>query len=114
MITISTDENNDIYINSSGDIATSLDINALANISKNVVLTTFGEPEYNQENGIPYFETIFTDTPKIDLFQAAAIDSLENIEEVEKVSNFEYAQNNGVFSYSLVENTTYGDIELNG
>lgn len=114
MITISTNENNDIYIDTSGDIATSEDISALANVSKNRALTTLGEPEYNQLSGIPYFETIFTDTPKIDLFQAAMIDSIEALDEVNRVSNFEYEQNNGVFSYTLTENTIYGDIQING
>lgn len=114
MITISTNENNDIFLDSSGNIATSTDINALANVSKNKVLTTLGEPEYNQLDGIPYFETIFTDTPKIDLFQAAVIDTLESLNEVQRVTNFDYEQNNGVFSYSLIEKTTYGDIELQG
>ena len=114
MITISTNENNDIFLDSSGNIATSTDINALANVSKNKVLTTLGEPEYNQLDGIPYFETIFTDTPKIDLFQAAVIDTLESLNEVQGVTNFDYEQNNGVFSYSLIEKTTYGDIQLNG
>lgn len=114
MITISTNENNDIFLDSSGNIAMSTDINALANVSKNKVLTTLGEPEYNQLDGIPYFETIFTDTPKIDLFQAAVIDTLESLDEVQRVTNFDYEQNNGVFSYSLIEKTTYGDIQLNG
>lgn len=114
MITISTNENNDIFLDSSGNIATSTDINALANISKNKVLTTLGEPEYNQLEGIPYFETIFTDIPKIDLFQAAVIDTLESLDEVQRVTNFDYEQNNGVFSYSLIGKTIYGDIELQG
>ena len=114
MITIATDSNNDIFVDASGNISTSLDIYALANVSKNKVLTTLGEPEYNQLDGIPYFETIFTDTPKIDLFQAAVIKALELIDEVQRVSNFEYMQENGVFSYSLVETTTYGDITLEG
>ena len=114
MITISTNENNDIFTDTTGNISTSLDIKALANVSKNKVLTTLGEPEYNQTDGIPYFETIFTDTPKIDLFQAAVIDALELLDEVQRVSNFEYSQNNGIFSYSLTETTTYGNIQLNG
>lgn len=114
MITISTNENNDIFINSSGDIATSEDIQALANVSKNKALTTLGEPEYNQLAGIPYFETIFTDTPKIDIFQATMVNTMEEQEEVQRVSNFEYTVNNGVFSYSLIEKTTYGDITING
>lgn len=115
MITIATDSNtNDIFLDGGGNIAISLDINALANISKNKVLTNLGEPQYNAEDGIPYFETIFTDNPKIDLFQAAIVQELERLNEVQRVSNFEYEQNEGVFSYSLIEHTTFGDIQLNG
>ena len=115
MITIATDNNtNDIYVNTSGNIATSNDIVALANVSKNRVLTNLGEPQYNQPFGIPYFDTIFTDTPKIDLFQAAVIQNLEEQEEVQRVTNFDYTQENGTFAYSLIEKTIYGDIEFNG
>lgn len=114
MITIATNDNNDIFINTSGNIATSNDIVALANVSKNRVLTNLGEPQYNQQFGIPYFETIFTDNPTIDLFQASIIQILEEQEEVNRVSNFDYSQENGIFSYKLTENTIYGDIEING
>lgn len=114
MITIATNSDNDIYIDTSGNIATSQDINALANISKNKVLTNYGEPQYNALEGIPYFDTIFTDTPKIDLFQAAVVQSLEDLDEVQRISNFEYTQQNGIFSYSLKEHTTFGEVVLNG
>lgn len=114
MITIATNSDNDIYKDSSGNLALLTDINALANVSRNVILTTLGEPEYNQEDGIPYFETIFTDNPKIDLLQAAQVARLEQLEGVNRVSNYEYNQSNGVYSYSLIEHTTFGDIQLNG
>lgn len=114
MITIATNSDNDIYTDASGNLAMLTDIKALANVSKNVILTTLGEPEYNQLDGIPYFETIFTDTPKIDLLQAAQVEALEKLENVNRVSNYEYEQSNGVYSYSLIEHTTYGDIQING
>lgn len=114
MITIATNSDNDIYVDSTGNLAMKTDIEALANVSKNVVLTNLGEPEYNTEYGVPYFETIFTDTPKIDLLQAAQVAILENLNDVNRVSNYEYEQENGVFSYSLVEHTTFGDIQING
>lgn len=114
MQTISINQDNDIYLDTSGNLAITLDINALADISKNKVLTNLGEPEYNVLNGIPYFDTIFTDTPKIDLFQAAIIETLEKTDEIERISNFDYKQDDGVFSYSLIEHTTYGEINLNG
>lgn len=114
MKTIGTNQNNDIYIDSSGNLAILTDINALANISKNAILTTQGEPQYNQENGIPYFETIFTDTPSIDLFQAAQIATLENLENVNRVEEYNYSQANNIFSYSVKIDTTYGEIIING
>ena len=39
MKTIATDNNNDLYIDDGGSIAIVSDIDALANISKNAVLT---------------------------------------------------------------------------
>ena len=114
MKTIATNSDNDIYIDSNGDFALLTDINALANISRNVVLTNLGEPEFNQQDGIPYFETVFTDTPKIDLLQAAQVATLERLENVNRVSNYEYNQENGIYSYSLIEHTTFGDIIING
>ena len=114
MITITTNKNNDIFVDATGNLATKNDIEALANVSVHTVLTALGEPEFNQTDGIPYFQTIFTDTPQIELFQAAIISALESLESVQRVSDFEYTQNNGVFSYSLKEHTIYGDIVLNG
>lgn len=114
MLTIATNENNDIYVDSSGNLAILQDINALANVSKNKVLTTLGEPQFNQLDGIPYFETVFTDTPKIDLFQVKQIEALENLEHVNKVSNYTYTQENGVYNYSVNINSDFGEIQLNG
>ena len=114
MQTISINSNNDIYVDISGNLAITQDIYALADISKNKALTNLGEAQYNQQEGIPYFDTIFTDNPKIDLFQAALINTIENTENIERVSNFDYSQENGIFSYKLTEQTTYGEIQLNG
>ena len=114
MQTISVNQNNDIYVDTSGNIAMGKDKYALSDICKNKVLTTLGEPEYNQTAGIPYFETVFCDTPKIDLFQTAVIETIEQTDNVNRVTNFDYDQNNGVLSYSLIINSDFGDIQLNG
>lgn len=115
MITIATSENNnDIYIDASGNLAISENTAALANVSKNAVLTNYGELEYNAEKGIPYFSTIFADTPLIDLFQASIIQTLSDLDKVQRVSNFEYEVKDGIFSYSVKEKTEYGDILING
>ena len=114
MKTLSTNENNDLYIDSSGNLAVSNDIYALSNVIKNKALTTLGEPQYNIQNGIPYFETIFTDTPSIDLYQAKLIKDIENTENTERVKSFDYTENNGILNYTATIQSTYGDITLNG
>lgn len=116
MITLATknDTTNDIYIDDKGNIAISENIYALANVAKNAVLTNLGEPQYNTQEGVPYFDTIFTDTPKLDLFQAAIVEAIESLDKVQRVQNFEYSVINSVFKYSLVIKSTFGDIVLNG
>ena len=114
MLTLATNENNDLYVDASGNLGVSNDIYALSNVIKNKALTTLGEPQYNQQNGIPYFETIFTDTPSIDLYQAKLINDIENTENVERVVSFNYTDNNGILNYTVTIQTAYGDITLNG
>ena len=114
MITISTNSDNDLYIDASGNLAISEDIYALSNVIKNKALTTYGEPQYNQQSGIPYFETIFTDTPSIDLYQAKLIDDIENTEHTQRVRSFDYTESNGVLNYTVTIQSDFGEIILNG
>lgn len=114
MKTILTNKDNDLYINSSGNLAIGEGLEAAANVSKNAVLVNYGECEYNTTVGVPYFDTIFNDFPLIDLFQAAIIRVLENLNFVQRTYNFNYQEKNGVFSYSVTEKTDLGDIQING
>lgn len=114
MKTILTNNKNDIYLDAGNNLAIGEGLTAGANISKNAVLVTLGELEFNTTGGVPYFETIFNDFPLVDLFQAAVIRTVENLPFVTRTSNFSYSVNNGVFSYSVIEHTDLGDIVLNG
>ena len=114
MQTISINQDNDIYIDANGNIALTSDIQALSDVCKNKVLTTLGEPQYNQLNGVPYFETVFCDISKPDLFQAAVIQTIENTEHVIRTSDFAYTQNNNVLSYTVKIISDFGEILLNG
>lgn len=114
MKTIATDNNNDLYIDDGGSIAIVSDIDALANISKNAVLTNKGELTYNIQFGIPYMETIFADVANTDIFQASIIQTLESLEGIERVSSYSFEINNGIYSYQVEETTEYGTVVLNG
>lgn len=114
MKTLATDKNNDLFINAEGYIAVSEDLDALANISKNAVLVNRGELHYNVLNGIPYLETIFSDSVNTDMFQANIIQTLEGLEGVERISAFSFDIKDGIYSYSVEEITEYGTVVLNG
>lgn len=114
MQTIATNKVNDIYLNKANNLEISTDAIALANVAKNTALTQYGEPEFNQEIGIPYLTTIFTDTPLLDIFQAATTFELANVENVIRVKNFDYKIEKDIFKYTVDLETTYGEITLNG
>ena len=114
MKTLATDNNNDLYVDAGGSIAIVSDIDALANISKNAVLTNRGELTYNVQFGIPYMETIFADLANTDIFQASIIQTLESLEGVERISSFSFEINNGIYSYQVEETTKFGTVILNG
>lgn len=114
MKSILTNKDNDLYLTANNNLAIGEGLEAAANVSKNAVLVNLGECEYNTTVGVPYFDTIFNDFPLYDLFQAAVLRVLENLSFVDRTFNFNYTDNNGVFSYSVTEKTNLGDIELNG
>ena len=114
MKTILTNKDNDLYLDINNNLALGEGLEAGANISKNAVLVTLGECLFNTTKGIPYFENIFNYFPLVDLFQAAIIRTVESLPFVNRTSNFQYKQENGIFSYSVTENTDLGDIQLNG
>lgn len=114
MLTIATDENNDIYLDEFGNLATVTGIAAIAQVCRNKVLTTYGELTYDVADGIPYFETIFTDPPNIELFQNAVVEALQNVEGVTRVKSFNYSVSGGTLSYTAEIVTAYGDMTLNG
>lgn len=114
MLSIATDENNDIFLDAFGNLATVNGIEAVAQICRNKVLTTYGELVYGTNEGVPYFETVFTDTPNLELFQNAIVETLQAVEGVVRVKSFEYSVTGGTLSYTAEIQTVYGDMVLNG
>lgn len=92
--TIATDEHNDIYLDGGGNLAISADREALANIVLNVFRTNYGELQFNIDDGIPYFATIFNNAPNIRMFEAFLRDRALAIPGIESV---------GAFSYNVTE-----------
>lgn len=113
MQTISINENNDIYIDNSGNLAISQDLEAMGNIFVNKSQTLKNEMLYS-DKGIDYFNTIFSSPSYPDLFQNELTNQLEATEATISVESFEAETKDNVFKYSAKIQTEYGELYLNG
>ena len=88
--TIATDEHNDIYLDGANNLALADDREALANIVLNVFRTNYGELQFNTDDGIPYFATIFNNAPNVRMFEAFLRDRALAVPGIESVGAFSY------------------------
>lgn len=114
MQTIATNENNDIFLDSKGNLALKTEIEAIGNVSVNAVKTLRGEMSLDTTIGVPYFDTIFSTPPEIELFQAYVTDTLNRLDGVNRLTAYTYEQNNGFYSYKAKLDTIYGEVIING
>ena len=66
--------------------------------------------------GIPYFETIFSDTGLLGLWRSYVIQEIENVDGVISIESLIYSldESNKKLSYTCQIRTIYGESTLNG
>lgn len=118
--TIATNANNDMHVDAMGNLAVFDDREALANIVLNVFRTNYGELQYNTNDGIPYFATIFNDSPNIRLFEAFLRERALAIPGIESVGAFSYEVKESPITYKQnpagsieIKKTTANEVHLN-
>lgn len=114
MKTIAINENNDIYLTPSGNLAIKQDLAAMGDIFVNKAQTVRGELQFDSEKGIDFYNTIFNSPTEIELFQADLTEQLEDTEETDRVYSYKGSVNDGVYSYKAEVITSYGNLILNG
>lgn len=115
MITLATNETNDIFIDASGNIAVASGQAASAQTVRHAVLTNYGELPLDQTAGVPYFNTVFTDAPNLEAFRQEVQRTAEGVEEVRSVSDFVIQIKNGVLRYQMKVTLTDGsEVTVNG
>lgn len=114
MKTIAINENNDIYLTPSGNLATKQDIEAMGDIFVNKAQTVRGELQYDTEKGIDFYNTIFNSPAETEMFQSELVEQLENTEDTENVYSYTSKIDGEVYSYKAEIITAYGNITLNG
>lgn len=106
----------DIYLDINNNLAIKSEEDALLDIITNVVRTRKYEIQYDMNKGIPYFETIFSDTGLLGLWRSYVIQEIENVDGVISIENLIYSldESNKKLSYTCQIRTIYGESTLNG
>lgn len=106
----------DIYLDINNNLAIKSGEDALLDIITNVVRTRKYEIQYDMNKGIPYFETIFSDTGLLGLWRSYVIQEIENVGGVISIESLIYSldESNKKLSYTCQIRTIYGESTLNG
>lgn len=110
-----TDENNDFYLDASGNIAMGEDINAVVQCVQNAVNTLLGEIQLDTTLGVPYFETLFNkQSPDIDLWKSYMVEEAEKVNGVVRVNSITTEVKDNNLSYTMEILTDYGEATVSG
>ena len=87
---------------------------AYAQIIEAAVLTVKGELQFDTEQGIPYFDTIFRSPKRAALWKAYVVDRVKQFSFVTSITQFDYTLDykNHVINYEMHVNTDKGDVTI--
>ena len=108
----SLNSNNDIFMNSSGNIDLSSGINAIVYNCQNATQAQLGEMIFNQNQGLPNFETVWTGTPDIALWQAYLQQTIQNVVGVTTINSLTINSSKNILSYTANIETIYGNATI--
>jgi len=112
--TLAVNENNDLYLDSNGNIAKAEDLQAVLQLCDHAAKTVRGELVLDTTSGIPYFTAAWGGVPSIPKFEAALREALLRVQGVVEVSSLITDISGDVLSYSAVIRTIYGGGAING
>lgn len=105
---------NDIMLDGLNNLAFKQDASALANIVLNRAQTSTGELQYDINAGIPYFTTVFSSPPDLQMFAAFVKADAASIPGVESVRAFAMERDRETLVFRLELSTIFGDLTING
>ncbi len=108
MISFARDSNNDLFLNSKNDISMNTGLDACLQACESAVSTILGEKIYNQNDGIPAFNIIWNGVPNLAQARIAIIDTIQKVDNVIEVSNFDFVATDNEFKYTATIKTTFG------
>jgi hypothetical protein len=112
--TLSVDENNDLYIGPTGSLAISDGLDSVMQAAQQAAQTRLGEMIYATDQGLPYFESVWSGAPSVAQFDAFLRRTLLAVDGVTAVQSLSTTVAGGALSYQAEIQTIYGPGALNG
>lgn len=114
MTVFSQNSSNDIYIDGNGQFAMSKGLEAYKFIIEDAVRTQLGEKQLDENLGVPYFETVFSDKRDVLLWKDKMKNVVMSYDFVLSISNFVVNVDYGkkVLSYRMDITTNAGDLTI--
>lgn len=113
--TVAVDQNNDIYLDSNGNLAIATGLTAVMQACQQAAQTLYGEMVLQIDQGIPYFQVVFVGTPNIAQFEAALRSAWLEVNGVTQVASVTIIQTGtnaveplNTLGYTAVIDTIYG------
>jgi len=107
----------DIYLDSRGNISTSLDQEAVLQLCAQAASTVLGEMIYNTEQGIPFFQAVWIGTPNLQQYRASlrsAFLAVGNGQLVTEVISLLTSKDSNTLYYTAIIRTIYGSGSIVG
>lgn len=111
--TFAVNGNNDLFA-ASGTLTLLNDRDAVLQICEHAAKTILGELVFATDQGMPYFETVWSGSPSTAPFEAAFRLRIPQIEGVASIESLTSEQVEGRMRYEAIINTIYGQGSING
>lgn len=106
------DENNDMYIAASGQLAVNTALAALVQTCEHSMQSLLGEMVFSTGRGLPYREAVWSGAPNLRLFELSARRTLRNIEGVVAVDSLTYEARDNTLNYQATIRSSYGTFTI--
>lgn len=114
-LTLAVNARNDLFLGGDGNLATATDLAATMQACAHAAKTLLAEMVYAADEGIPYFDVVWSGSPNLVQFEAFLRRALLAVDGVQLLAGLDVARAGGnVLTYNATIQTIYGTASLNG
>lgn len=112
--TLAVDSNNDLYLGIDGNIVIVRNLEAVLQACEHAAKTVLGELVLATNQGVPYFQNVWSGIPNYQQFDAALRSAILDVADVLEVVSLLIAPEGDIVKYNAVIRTIYGGGTISG